>query len=59
MYPFLREAISQIAASNDQLIGRSRDAVRKAQMMLASPCPDVFLGRQRHDLIPLPYELEE
>jgi hypothetical protein len=59
MYPFLREAISQIAASNNQLIGRSRDAVRKAQMMLASPCPDVFLGRQHHDLIPLPYELEE
>jgi hypothetical protein len=48
MYPFLQETISrkQIAASDNQLIIRSRDVVQNSRRILGQPCPSVFLGRR-------------
>lgn len=59
-YAFLEETISlgEIIVSDDPLITRSYDLLEQSRMMLALPRPDVFLGRQHYDLIPLPYELE-
>lgn len=38
---------------------RVREALRNVlDVLKREPRPDTFLGRQHHDLTPLPYELE-
>ncbi len=67
-YAFLEETISlgemivpgvgEMIVSADLLISRSHELLEQSRMMLARPRPDVFLGRQHYELIPLPYEIE-
>jgi len=37
---------------------RLRQMMEQAAALLTTPVPDTFLGRARHEILPLPYENE-
>jgi hypothetical protein len=58
-YPFMEVALSreEVVVWNNDLIERSRDALRRSWALLAQPSPDLFLGR-RNLIEPPPIQYE-
>jgi hypothetical protein len=50
--------LADLESETRQAYAHCKEMISKSLELLAAPLPDTFLGRQRHDLIPLPYQEE-